>query len=495
MHRIKHIVICMLENRSTFNVLGDMHGIAGGVHEKKHYNRDASGQKHYATPVRYDTLCCSKAFPNDAAATLRSVKHNCSGFVREFEKSYKAQDHDDVHLDYHPDYHSVHESKHPEGEVDLGEPMTYFKFGSLPAIHTLAREFAVCERYFSSACGPTWTNRLFALSGTSLGLDDMPGAPGDFRIADLLQQDQATIFTLLQDKGVDYRIYYHDAPLTLLFSQNWDSHVMHQHRHIEEFYADVCGDAKDFPEFVWLEPQYVGAGSDMHPPNNPLNGDHLIGRLYNALRQNEELWQSTLFIVNFDEHGGYYDSIPPPMVPKHAWDKWAQERECFQRYGVRVPCILVSPQLYDFGIIDSTLYDHTSVLASVCRRFDLDAYRLGRRVRYANDFWHLFEHPQVDADACERLPKRLHLVPYDHTKRSGERGFWNSFQKEMARGLKAVLQLRVKVVKQWQALTNMLPDTSNFLDFVNVFETQCKEVEHQESTRNKGERGTRCVIQ
>lgn len=496
MHRVKHVVVLMLENRSFFNLLGDMKGVLGSTRDScgPYFNCDSKGKRYEQTPVTNDTLCASRSFPNDAEATRKSLKHKSAGFVRAFEHSYETLP-KEAHLDFDPEHAGVHVDEHPVGEISFGEPMTYFEFGYLPAIHTLAKHFVVCESWFSSFAGSTWPNRLFALSGTTNGLVDMPGAPGDFKVADLLMNKQDTIFSLLEEKRVSYRIYYDDAPLTLLLSKNWDDDILEQHRDMKEFYRDTKGCADDFPAFSWIEPRYSGAANDGHNPHNPHNTDHLVGSVYNALRANKELWNSTLFIVTFDEHGGFFDPVKPPKIPECAWEKPEFNKRCFKRYGVRVPTILISPLFKDFGVIDTTLYDHTSVLASVCRLWDLDPCRLGQRTRHANQFWHLFESNTSAACHDERpqLPRCVHLLPYDHTIRSGTKSFWNDFQCEMAGALKAMLQLHVHVQKGWDKLTDYLPDTSDFAEFIGIFNDECKHL-HEENGKKKRNKTKHCII-
>ncbi len=103
----------------------------------------------------------------------------------------------------------------------------------------------------------------------------------------------------------------------------------------------------------------------------------LIARVYNAIRHNEELWNSTLLIVTYDEHGGFYDHVEPPtsVCPdEHKGDY------SFDRLGVRVPAVLVSPWL-DAGVFSEQL-DHTSVGKYLSEKWGINP--LGERMRLAN---------------------------------------------------------------------------------------------------------------
>jgi hypothetical protein len=118
------------------------------------------------------------------------------------------------------------------------------------------------------------------------------------------------------------------------------------------------GHAKEFPEYVFVELYYVGAKQrDQHPPTDVRPGEVLLARIYKALRGNEALWRSTLLVVLYDEHGGFYDHVSPPAaVPpdEHTKDF------AFDRLEVRVRAILISPWV-DPGVL-STQFDHTSLL-------------------------------------------------------------------------------------------------------------------------------------
>lgn len=489
MQDVRHIVVLMLENRSFFNLLGDMRGVRGGLHDPRslrplrYSNRDAQGRAYACTPVNAETLCSSSTFPNDHAATRASVRGGGAGFVRAFERSFEALRH--TLPDDGVQERNLVERCDQKG-VWLGEPLTYFPFGSLPAIHGLARHFAVCDAWHASVPSATWPNRLFAMSGTSHGLTSMPMSPGDFRAAQLLQQNQETVFHLLQRARVSTKIYYHDAPLTLLAQRNWDPAVLALHHRMDAFFEDARPERwrTRFPQVAWIEPRYTGAANDFHPPHNPRNGDHLVGAVYNALRANRALWKHTLLVVTFDEHGGFFDPVKPPRVDARvlAQLKSAAERQqCFRRYGVRVPTLLVSPRLRRFGVIDSTLYDHTSLLKALCVRFALDPAPLGPRTCAANDFWHLFGAP---ADAQERrqlraCPASVALEPYDETVRSGQAGFWNSFQCEMVQTLSCTLDLYAGACERVAALKTLLPHSSAAFDFFTRFNREVRKLAHK----------------
>jgi phospholipase C len=257
----------------------------------------------------------------------------------------------------------------PDSEEAWPQVMSYFGLDSLPAIHTLAKNFTVCDAWFSSVPGPTWTNRFFALSGTSQGYVEMPKLP---YFQYFHKYDQTTIFDRLNEKTVPWRVYAGDVPLSLLFYNQRKKENLQRYRRMNSFYEDVSNtDVSKIPSFIFIEPSYLPFGqNDQHPPHDVLKGDDLVASVYNAIRSNDSLWNSALFIVLWDEHGGFYDHVYPPKAepPDHHTQEYT-----FDRYGVRVPALLVSKWVKQ-GVYrpQSGVLDHTSVL-----RYLQDKYQLG----------------------------------------------------------------------------------------------------------------------
>jgi phospholipase C len=241
---------------------------------------------------------------------------------------------------------------HPQtGLPERQEIMGYYVRGALPALHFLAESFVACDHWFSSVPGPTWPNRFFAHSGTSLGHVDMP--EGVFSPA-LHLYDQRTLYDELSAAGVSWRIYYGDVPQSWVLTHQLDH--LGNYRRFDAWTDDVA--KGDLPDYVFIEPAYFGAAeNDQHPPQDVLRGDVLIASVYNALRANTALFERTLLIVLYDEHGGFYDHAPPPptVAPDGNTATFA-----FDLLGVRVGAVLVSPWL-DPGVT-ATVFDHTSLL-------------------------------------------------------------------------------------------------------------------------------------
>jgi phospholipase C len=254
----------------------------------------------------------------------------------------------------------------------------------VPVISTLARSFVVCDRWFSSVPGPTWPNRFFVHAATSAALIESPTDPQ--QIAGFLGRRfrMRTIYENLMAAGRTWAVYFGDHAQASAISS------LHRHndlfRRLETFAGDVASGA--LPSYSFLEPVYMDTSgspaSDQHPPHDLREGERLIAWVYDTLRSNETLWGRTLLVLLYDEHGGFYDHVPPPasVPPDDASAASAAFR--FDRLGVRVPALLVSPWVAR-GRVDHRLYDHTSLLASVKELFELPDF-LTRRDAQASVF-------------------------------------------------------------------------------------------------------------
>lgn len=278
-------------------------------------------------------------------------------------------------------------------EVDRAEIMKYHADGALPALHALAKNFAICDNWYSSLPGPTWPNRFFVHSGTSLGRASMPEGILD---ANLHWYDQTTIYDRLNQAKRSWKIYYGDIPQSLMLAHQLEPENLKQFFKLSQFFNDVTDEAT-FPEYSFIEPPYYEPGAaDYHPPHDILEGERLVANIYNAIRGNPALWKSCLLVVVFDEHGGFYDHVSPPTAK--APDTNTDEYH-FDRLGVRVPAILISP-FVKTGVIHTQL-EHASLLKYLTSKWDLGP--LGGRVFAADSF--------VNNILSTEEPDRLPVIP------------------------------------------------------------------------------------
>lgn len=371
---IEHVVVLMLENRSFDHMLGSMREHVPNLdgvdpaRPGRNVDRLDSGREYFQAPTS------TTALEPDPKHELCNVERQlnfdgrCGGYVTDFRIAYNTT------------------------PPVTQEVMGYYPFGALPVLHRLAAEFTVCDRWFSSVPGPTWTNRLFVHSGTSQGRVEMPHPPFDWN---LHRYDQDTLYDRLDERGIGWRIYYGDVPQSLVMSHQRRWKRRRHYRRFSRFEEDAAGPPEAFPAYTFIEPNYFFNQNDQHPPSDVHRGEVLVARVYNALRANERLWASTLLVLVYDEHGGFYDHVyPGPAVPP---DEDIHEYT-FDQYGARVPALLISPWLAA-GVCKTEL-DHTSILRYLSDKWALGP--LGARTLHANSFGDQFlDQPRTDT------PRRL----------------------------------------------------------------------------------------
>ena len=352
---IEHVVVLMFENRSFDHMLGCCQKIHSGL----------DGIPDGSARTNSDGVRAYSQAPGAARTLVNDPKHELENVLAQLA---------DQNGGFVRDYGHEYPNSPP---AERAEVMKYHDLDTLPALHKLARFFMVCDRWFASVPGPTWPNRLFAMSGTSLGRVKMPSGIMNL---DLHWYDQATVFDRLNERNQSWKVYFGDVPLSLLLVHQWEPQNAARHCPMTAFFADAAGPPDQFPSFAWIEPSYLDPhANDDHPPHDVFEGEALLASVYNALRANEALWQSTLLVVLHDEHGGLYDHVEPPaaIAPDHH-----QEEFTFDRLGVRVPVVLVSPWVGS-GVC-STPFDHTSLLRFVQDKWNLGP--LGARVDQAATF-------------------------------------------------------------------------------------------------------------
>jgi hypothetical protein len=366
---IRHVVVLMLENRSFDHILGGLQaaipGLDGVDPAAPGVNLDqASGKQVAQMPLAMDVVSKTYNVPHEFDDVQEQLQEGGAHFVNNFVRNNPGS-----------------------SEQERQQVMAYFEDGALPVTHALAKNYLVCNRWFSSLPGPTWPNRLFAHSGTCLGHVVMPSAddPGEIdQIWGTYRQD--TIYNRLDQariagKPVSWRIYHDGFPQSVILDQLKKPFLMGRYSDMDDFAEDAKTESS-FPSYVFIEPRYANGltkrENDQHPPATMHDGELLIAQVYNAIRSNEALWKSTLLVLTYDEHGGFYDHVTPPeaIPPDGSHSPFG-----FDRFGVRVPTILISPFVRKG--CDNSQYDHTSIL-----RYLLDKYHLaplGERTRPSAD--------------------------------------------------------------------------------------------------------------
>jgi phospholipase C len=266
------------------------------------------------------------------------------------------------------------ERGHP---LDPKAVMHCFTPDQVPVFSQLATAFGVSDRWHASAPCETWPNRYFAHAGTGGGYVNNEFLP-------LPRPSLAplpTIFRRLESCGYSWNIYFHDLPQAATLADLWLK-IPTRFRLFEDDFAEDARTGR-LRNYSFIEPRYYPSvwtkkvPNDQHPPHNILYGEQLIAAVYNAVRS-APTWRRTLLIVAYDEHGGCFDHVPPPAaVPPGGPYPAGFE---FDRYGVRVPAVLISPYVAPGSIIrpppnpagePTYPFDHASILATLQKLFEL----------------------------------------------------------------------------------------------------------------------------
>jgi phospholipase C len=337
--QIQHIVVLMMENHSYDNRLGLLH------------RPDADGFRlgRSGLPV------ATNPYPDGDLQHAFHMPTTCQ-LIGEPSQNWV-------------DSHAQFAGGRNDGFVQSGSgpvSMGYWDGSDQPFYYSLARQFPIADRYFSSLLGQTYPNRRYLISATSLGMinDTLP-ALTDY-------PTNGTIFDKLDGAGVSWRDYYTTLPTVELYPQLYLKNAGTKVVPIAGFFTDAA--AGTLPGYSLVEPDYETQSEE--DPQNIAVGEQFAAQVINAVMSGPA-WARTLLIWTYDEHGGYYDHVPPP--PALAPDDIAPlvtgtepAYNGFAQYGFRVPCAVVSPWARPHYVSHQVM-DHTSICALVESKWNLPA--------------------------------------------------------------------------------------------------------------------------
>ncbi|MBZ0254332.1 MAG: phosphoesterase, partial [Candidatus Methylomirabilis sp.] len=226
-------------------------------------------------------------------------------------------------------------------DLEAARVMGYHDRAQLPFYYGLADEFTLCDQWYCSVMGPTWPNRYYTIAAQS----------GGRMSNDFLPTSVTTIFDRLTAEGIPWRYYYADVPFLAVFVDKLGEYGPNI-KPVDQYYADAA--AGTLPNVTFVDPSYILA--DDHPPHHVQLGQGYVSSVFHALA-NGPHWSESLFVLTYDEWGGFYDHVAPPAS---APDERAAEG--FNQYGFRVPTVVAGPYVKR-GHVSNVLHDHTSVAA------------------------------------------------------------------------------------------------------------------------------------
>jgi phospholipase C len=356
---IEHIIVLMQENRSFDHYLGHLPGhgqddVDAAVEGTTNFAADGGAPIpwHHASDACFDNPNHSwhgshvawNGGKNDGFAAASAVANDQEGWS-------------------------------PSGSHALG----YYDGADVPFYYQLASTFAISDRYFSDAMGPTLTNRLFLYAGTSFGLVD----------ADVDTDLHETIFTALSDRDISWKVYKSDVPgadLTASFFIDGIGHTAG----LDDFAADAQNGT--LPQVAWIDPAFLGDAatlSDEEPPADMQYGQQFVYRQVQALMSSPS-WATSAMFITYDEAGGLFDHVPPPAAcrPDDSTPSGEPVPDSFTYLGFRVPLFVVSP-FAKAHHVSHVVHSHASILRFIEAKLGIPA--LTARDANADALFDLFD--------------------------------------------------------------------------------------------------------
>jgi phospholipase C len=346
--QVEHIVVLMQENRSFDHMLGYL-SIDGNRNDVNGLTGNESNPIPGLPKVPVTRLLPSDvAIPfgpaHDFSEVLKQIADgSMSGFAESFNRRFPGADERLV--------------------------MGYFDRALVPTFDLLAKNYLICNNWFSSFPGGTQPNRFCTLSGFSPTLDNY-----DFGEPQLGYLDIPSLFDRLTLHGVSWVYYEHDVA----FLRFYDRYRLESKKIIpfddpQEGFIVKAKQGK-LPKVTFIDPNFVdvpplSTASDDHPPADITLGQNLVARIHDAL-VNSPKWKKTLFIITYDEHGGFYDHVPPPgSAESEVVRKISKVHpDAPAMFGPRVPAFLISP-LVEKRSVSNLIFDHTSIYKTIILKF------------------------------------------------------------------------------------------------------------------------------
>ncbi len=371
--QIQNIVVVMFENRSLDNLCGWLYSKPGP---------QPSLYLPAGSPASYDGLSLGLWNPSNAdyfdgqPPTKVMIQQGTDNYQVPHPNAHETFDHVNVQC-YGPKGPSANPQWPMQGFVldyattkppNVAEIMQAYSPAQFPVLSALAQNYAISDAWFCSVPSETIPNRAFLHSGTSNG--NVVNGELDGDVPDPLDFAGPTIFNVL-DPIASWRVYSDAllAPsLTRTFAPNlWDHRFDSCFQGFDAFLNDCAKNS--LPQYSFVEPRFVLDPNDQHPPHDVSAGEQFLFRVWQAVSQSPA-WNNILLVIMYDEHGGCYDHVLPPAgaTPPDAASNPGKQGFRFDRFGVRVPVIVVSPYVQAgtvFRSNTSTPYDHTSILATL----------------------------------------------------------------------------------------------------------------------------------
>jgi len=358
MNLIKTIIVVMMENRSFDHMLGylslppyNRQNVEGlridpGWQDKVANTHNGKRFPPFLLKDPYDLIDADPPHERDQIAlqmgTLVNGKFPMDGFVTSYATAKGAK------------------------SLTLENPppvMGYFTPEQVPVTDFFAQKFAVCDHWFSSLPAGTQPNRLVAMSGSSI-----------IDVNQKILPEQDLVYDWLTKNGIRWRVYHDVMPFFAMMPKWIPDIIREDHfRPFGNFLNDVENERPNqFPQVIFIEPAYtdaphIGPSNDDHAPSAIKGGQTFLLEIYRCVTSYRDIWNGTVMIVTYDEHGGFFDDLSPPFIRTDP-PAGAHYSRAFETLGVRVPAFVISPFVEPKTGFNRCL-DHTSILKFIGQKF------------------------------------------------------------------------------------------------------------------------------
>ena len=387
--KLQHIVVLMMENRSFDHMLGSLEGI-GGI--------DDAGA--YTNPNVNNNKVVPQALADFQGQLNPDPDHHFPAVDLQIYGGATGEGRTETMDGFVASYYHQQENAQQAQKI-----LYYFPKEKLPVLTTLATDFAVFNRWFASIPGPTICNRAFAHYGTSFGRVDM----NPFDVIEPIK----SIYTRLVTANPKHKakVYYYDTSSSSMEVPNLLQNQPDQFGTYDQFLSDC--DKNMLPDYSFVEPNYSDhdtddgekVANDQHPDHDVLAGEKLIAEVYTHIKGNPQTWSSTALLVVYDEHGGIFDHVPTPGCTPDGYSAGPADTQLsytfnFDRLGVRVPAILISPWVPKGTVVGTDrIFEHASIPNTVTKHFIGPYPAATAREQAAQTFLDLLSLPTMRTDS------------------------------------------------------------------------------------------------
>jgi phospholipase C len=379
---IEHVVVLMMENRSFDHMFGAL-SIEKGRADA--YGNDLGGEGRTdvngltGDEANLDLDGNPIGVFRQTATYLGDIAHDWDDCHRQADYENTGVSTNDGFVRRHQDDLKLGQTAACNGEyfgrqqcAQPRDPMGIYTRAELPVYYALADQYTLCDQYYASVLGPTWPNRFFLHLGSSYGEKHNKPVLG-----------KRSIWEVMRDKCLPVENFYCDLPWAHVVGESaislgtelGDGELFGilQPFHKSQpgpgsFYQSVQND--NLAAFTLIDPGF-SSGYDDHPPGDVKMGQAFVSYIYHILKSNPTVWNKTLFIVTYDEHGSFYDHVPPPGNEPGSPQSF-DEDPAFRQLGVRIPGLVIGPWVKQRHV-SHVPYDHCSILSTLFDRFDLAA--------------------------------------------------------------------------------------------------------------------------